>query len=239
MTSASATITYRTLIDEVRLAMNWKAETNVPYPIMSDAEIKGFIFQNFVTQESTWTLQKYTDNYYALPDTENFGVWIWNPTFDSEAITGTVTGAQSTTVLIDSTATFETDGVTVGQTVSLDVGGETAAVVSIDSETQLTTAALSDSGTYDAGEAYTVINEYTVYARGAIEVTEGKHSTDTIAVTGARVNFPNVMVQILHWLATHRCQEVAQNSLSGSTDPSRVKDELLQMAEYWQGVTGV
>ena len=74
-------------------------------------------------------------------------------------------------------------------------------------------------------------------SRGSIEVTEGTHSTGTIAVEASRVDFANAMAQMLHWLATHRCQEVAQNSLSGSTDPTRVKDELLAMAQYWQGVT--
>ena len=237
MASAEATITYVTLVDEVRHALNWEAETNVSEPVMSDAEIKRFIFQNFLETSTTITLQKFTNNYYGIIGYPDFGVWIWNPTFTGEVTTGTVTGAQSTTVLIDSAATFETDGITVGQTVSLDVGGETALVVSIDSETQLTTAALSGSGTYDATEAYSIPNEYTMNARGSIEVTEGKHSTDTIAVSGARVNFANAMAQLLHWLATHRCQEVAQNSLSGSTDPTRVKDELLGMAQYWQGVT--
>ena len=73
-------------------------------------------------------------------------------------VTGTVTGAQSTTVLIDENATFITDGVMVGDTVTMDVSGETALVASVDSETQLTTAALSGADTYDPADAYTIDN---------------------------------------------------------------------------------
>lgn len=238
MTSAEATITHVTLVDEARFALNWEPETNIDEPVFSDDEIKRFLFQNFLTTPSTYSLQAYqAGKVYSIRGYEDFGMWLWGPTFTGEVTTGTATGAQSTTVLIDSAATFDTDGITVGQTVSLDVGGESALVESIDSETQLTTAALSDSGTYDATEAYSIPNEYTMNSRGSIEVTEGTHSTKAIPVSASRVDFANAMSQMLHWLATHRCQEVAQNSLSGSTDPTRVKDELLTMAEYWQGIT--
>lgn len=74
----------------------------------------------------------------------------------SGAVTGVATGAASPTVLIDATATFNTDGVMVGDAVVLDVGGETADVVSIQSETQLTTGTLSAAGSYDPSEAYTI-----------------------------------------------------------------------------------
>lgn len=71
--------------------------------------------------------------------------------------TGTVTGASSATVLIDSAATFQTSLIQVGDQVTLDVGGETATVVSIDSETQLTSTTLSNAGMYDSAEAYTIV----------------------------------------------------------------------------------
>jgi len=71
-------------------------------------------------------------------------------------VTGTVDGTSSTTVCIDSTATFITDGVLFGDAMALDLGGETATVVSVDSEIQITTTALSSTGTYDNGEDYTI-----------------------------------------------------------------------------------
>lgn len=77
--------------------------------------------------------------------------------FDEDiTITGTHTGAQSTTVLIDAAATFQTDSVTTGDGIVLDVGGETATVVTVDSEIQITSTVLSGAGTYDATEAYTI-----------------------------------------------------------------------------------
>lgn len=69
---------------------------------------------------------------------------------------GNVTGASSPTILIDSGATFNTSGVQVGDAIELTAGGETATVVSIESEIQLTSTTLSGAGTYDATEAYTI-----------------------------------------------------------------------------------
>ena len=71
-------------------------------------------------------------------------------------VTGTVTGTTSTTVCIDSAATYITDDVLYGDAMELDVGGETATVVSVDSETQITTTTLSGAGSYDSAEAYTI-----------------------------------------------------------------------------------
>ena len=77
--------------------------------------------------------------------------------FDEDIyITGTHTGAQSTTVLIAAGSTFETDSVTPGDGIELDVGEETATVVSVDSETQITSTVLSGGGTYDAAETFTI-----------------------------------------------------------------------------------
>lgn len=74
----------------------------------------------------------------------------------SGTVTGSVTGSTSETVLIDSSATFNTSGVQVGDAIAMDIGGETAVVISIQSETQLTSDALSAGGSYDSGEDYTI-----------------------------------------------------------------------------------
>lgn len=76
-------------------------------------------------------------------------------TRDAE-VAGTVTGTSSTTVLIASTSTFWDDGVYAGDAIELTVGGETATVVSVDSQTQLTSTALSGAGEYDSGEAFVI-----------------------------------------------------------------------------------
>lgn len=72
-------------------------------------------------------------------------------------VTGTVTDTDATTdTLVDSAATFWDDGVMPGDAIELDVGGETAIVVTVDSQTQITSTALSSTGTYDNAEAYTI-----------------------------------------------------------------------------------
>ncbi len=78
--------------------------------------------------------------------------------------------------------------------------------------------------------------EYTVNARGSIEVTTGTEANTTFAVTGARVDFANCMVQILHWLASHRAAEVGVSMAGGSLSPQGVQDQLLKMADYWTGI---
>jgi len=84
-------------------------------------------------------------------------------------VTGTVTGTTSTTVLIDSAATFISSGVYAGDTLAMTVGGYTATVVTVDSNTQITTTALSGAATYDSGEAYT-ITRATTYATTSSEL---------------------------------------------------------------------
>jgi hypothetical protein len=77
---------------------------------------------------------------------------------DPNIALGTVTGTTSTTVLIDSGATFQTNGVAANDYVILDVSGNYAKVVSVDSETQLTTEALTGADTYDGGDDYQVFD---------------------------------------------------------------------------------
>jgi hypothetical protein len=59
------------------------------------------------------------------------------------ARTGTQTGSESATVLVDSAATFVTWGILVGDIITNTTDGSWAQVASVDSETQLTTTALT------------------------------------------------------------------------------------------------
>jgi len=70
----------------------------------------------------------------------------------------TVTGGAggSATVLTDTEATFQTWKVAIGDTITNSTDGSTATVVSIDSQTQLTTTALTGGGnTYENTDVYT------------------------------------------------------------------------------------
>lgn len=69
---------------------------------------------------------------------------------------GTATGG-STTTLIDTGATFVTDGVAAGDTVIDDTTMEHATVVTIDSETQITTVATRHRTAFTSGDSYRVV----------------------------------------------------------------------------------
>jgi len=83
--------------------------------------------------------------------------------------------------------------------------------------------------------------EYTVNERGSIDITGGSGTAveDEYTVTGAVIDFSNVMVQICHWLMTHRAQEIAQSNPAGSITPATIRAELQKIAEHWQGVQGI
>lgn len=80
---------------------------------------------------------------------------------------------------------------------------------------------------------------YIVNCRGSVNVTVGAATATEIAIVGAAVDFSAVMVDILHWLATHRCQELSLSVGGISMTPTGVKDELIAMAQYWQGITRI
>lgn len=80
---------------------------------------------------------------------------------------------------------------------------------------------------------------YVLNARGSITVTSGTPTATSITVTGIPVDFSTVMVQLLHWLATHRAQEISESMGGGSISPGGVKDQLIDMCEYWQGITAL
>lgn len=80
----------------------------------------------------------------------------------TQTSSGTVTTANSAgTTLIDSAATFVTDGVTAGATIVNFTDQSVATVVSVDSETQLTCYQLADGADnqFDSSDAYKVWNE--------------------------------------------------------------------------------
>jgi len=86
-------------------------------------------------------------------------------TFD----TGSHTGADSSTVLIDSSATFQTDGVAPGMTVVNTTDGSSGTVSTVDSETQLTLASALTGGsdnTFQSGDSY-------IIQSGAVKLTVG------------------------------------------------------------------
>jgi hypothetical protein len=77
---------------------------------------------------------------------------------------------------------------------------------------------------------------YVLNASGSITVTSGAPSATSIDVTGIPVDFPGVMVELLHYLATHRAQEISVSIGDGSVSAESVHAKLLEMADYWTGI---
>lgn len=80
---------------------------------------------------------------------------------------------------------------------------------------------------------------YVSNAKGSIRVTTGTHSTTSITVEGARVEYPALMVEILHFLATNRCQEISVSVGYEGISSAQIHSQLLEMADYWTGIIKV
>jgi hypothetical protein len=93
----------------------------------------------------------------------------------STNVVGTQTGADSNTVLIDSAATFQTDGVKAGDSISNVTDGSTATVVTVDSEIQITTDGLTGGGDnlFQAGDSYRVTSTTLLVDTSATFISNG------------------------------------------------------------------
>jgi len=88
----------------------------------------------------------------------------------SRALTLTCDAGGSATVLIDASATFRTWKVRVGDVVTNTTdSAATNRVVSVDSETQLTTSAISGTNSYTAGDSYTFETQLTTAAESGVD----------------------------------------------------------------------
>lgn len=99
------------------------------------------------------------------PGTSNNAEADQGATFDD----GSHTGADSSTVLIDSSATFQATGVAPGMTVVNTTDGSSGTVSTVDSETQLTLASALTGGsdnTFQSGDSYAIKS-------GAVKLTVG------------------------------------------------------------------
>lgn len=86
-------------------------------------------------------------------------------TFTLKAITpGTSTAGTNSTTLVNTGATFQTDGVEVGMLVQNTTGSSTYEVVAINSETNLTIRHLYGTDNFTTGNAYTINETIQAYA---------------------------------------------------------------------------
>ena len=80
---------------------------------------------------------------------------------------------------------------------------------------------------------------YTLNSIGSIVVSSGTDASSTISVTGARVNFTEVVCEVLRYLATHKAKEISQSGAYGSISPEDVYQKLMTMYEYWRGAFAI
>jgi len=76
---------------------------------------------------------------------------------------------------------------------------------------------------------------YTTNASGSIEILTGTDTRTTINVTGARVDFREVVCAILMRFATHRCKEISESGQWGSITPEEVYQKCMTMLQNWRG----
>lgn len=88
----------------------------------------------------------------------------------STNFTSTTTGANSNTILIDASASFQTNGMKAGDSVSNVTGAFTSTIISVDSEIQITT---DDNGQYTMGDTYRITSTTSLEDTGATFVTNG------------------------------------------------------------------
>jgi len=81
--------------------------------------------------------------------------------------------------------------------------------------------------------------EYTLNACGSIVVTTGTDSRTQIQVMGARVDFREVVYNLLMYLATNKADMLSQSGGYGSISPEEAYAKLVKMAQYWRGTFAV
>ena len=85
---------------------------------------------------------------------------------------------------------------------------------------------------------YTYTRGPSVRAYTSGGTTPVDHSSDTISLSGAVIDFNEMMFQLLTWLASYRAMSISQTYSTGSITPSEMRRELLDMAATWRGIKG-
>jgi hypothetical protein len=77
---------------------------------------------------------------------------------------------------------------------------------------------------------------YQLHCKGTIRVTVGTHAGGDISVTAVQVDFNEIMVDVLMYLATHRAQEASVVLGDGSMNVEDTQRKWMEMAEFYRGV---
>jgi len=74
---AVATYTYVTIIDEMRLALNWRGDDK----ILTDDELESCMFEHFIGESTTITFKLKGTGVWAADKAQSYGAWIYLPRF--------------------------------------------------------------------------------------------------------------------------------------------------------------
>jgi len=98
----------------------------------------------------------------------------------------------------------------------------------------------SDGPIYLYGMTFTGQDDatYHLYSDGSIELTEGTDVSDTLTVSGCKVDFGMVVSDFLFFLATNHADEIATSAQGVGKSPANVRKELMDMAAMWCGARG-
>ena len=223
-------ITYQTLLDELKSILD---DPNNKY--LSDVKYNGFIFKH--TQvEGSYGFTKTRTGLYVYQGT----IWLENMVFS--AVNGLVGVGPSTdgtapaTILHDTAATFETDGVKVGDVISNVTDSSAATVVTVDSEIKLTTTALTGgtNNEWRDTNVWKVTSDYLAYHTGTIQVTAGLDTRVLIIVTAASCNFTEVVVDICRYILSSNAMQGPVSIGGGYFAPANVKF-IKETLETWRG----
>jgi len=80
--------------------------------------------------------------------------------------------------------------------------------------------------------------EYTVNCTGSIELTVGTDTNTTLTVSGTEINFPELVVDVIQYLITHKAQLEAASVGAMSFTPMD-EERLQRVAEMWRGITAL
>ena len=223
-----ATYSYHSIREIIQSYLDDTAAT-----MLTANEIDRIIVQNLYKQQ-TWSFQKITDNLYTS-DYEPM-LYLYNMNgFVGEANlaytlysnagsiiatsipdTGTHTAvASSATVLTDSAGAFVTNGCDVGDVVTNSTTSNTATIVTVDSETQLTTTSIT--GSWNTSDVYSV-------------ATTVVHSTDTVTVNGCNCDFGKAFWEVIQKLKVKLAQRTPESIGDYTYDPAGAIDALEKMA---------
>lgn len=78
--------------------------------------------------------------------------------------------------------------------------------------------------------------EYEVSARGSIVVTTGTHSTNSISVTAAVIDYGKLMEDIYFTLSAQSSITIAQSFGNIGITPGVIARDLREIASHWRGV---